>query len=147
MVAKMVSVDDVVAERPARALEEGEILKTGKYRFRFLRTPQVPHGWDASMMFEEITQTLFCSDLFHQNGDVEAVTSSDVVGRFKEMLIEYQNGPFADYMPYTNQTGLTLKRLAALKPQIIAAMHGSTFKGDGEQALYDLYQVMRFLLG
>ena len=32
-VSKMVSVDDVVAERPARALADGEIVSTGKYRF------------------------------------------------------------------------------------------------------------------
>jgi len=33
-VSKIVSVDDVVAERPARALEDGEALATGKFRFR-----------------------------------------------------------------------------------------------------------------
>ncbi|UCD48721.1 MAG: hypothetical protein JSW27_14445 [Phycisphaerales bacterium] len=96
LVAKSVSVDDVVAVRPAQALCDGEVLTTGKHRFQFLQTPQVPHAWDAGLLFEETQRLLLCSDLFHQNGDVEAVTESDVVGRFKDMLIEYQQGPFAN---------------------------------------------------
>lgn len=50
---------------PARALEDSELLHTGKYRFRFLQTPHVPHCWEASLLFEETQGTLFCSDLFH----------------------------------------------------------------------------------
>ena len=146
LVSKMVSVDDVVAERPARALEDGELLETGKFRFRFLRTPHVPHAWDASHLFEENSGTLLCSDLFHQNGDVEAVTNSDIVGRFKETLIEYQKGPFANYLPYTTQTEQILSRLAALKPKVIAPMHGSTYVGDGEAAIHDLAQAMKDVL-
>ena len=131
-VAKVVvSVDDVVAHRPAQALTDGEELCTGRYRFRFLQTPHVPHCWEASMLFEETNGTLFCSDLFHQNGDVEPSTSADVVGRFKQTLVEHQQGPFANYMPFTPYTEPTLKRLAVLKPKTLAAMHGSTFVGDG----------------
>jgi len=74
-VSKMVSVDDVVAERPAKALKDGEIFVTGKSRFRFLQTPHVPHAWDAGHLFEENSTTLLCSDLFHQNGDVESIYS------------------------------------------------------------------------
>ena len=142
-VSKMVSVDDVVAERPARALEDGELLVTGKFRFKFLQTPHVPHGWDAGHLFEEINGTLLCSDLFHQNGDVEAITNSDIVGRFKETLIEYQKGPFAGYFPYTSTTEKILGRLAKLKPNTIATMHGSTYVGDGEQALHELAEAMK----
>lgn len=145
-VAKMVSVDDVVAERPARALEDEEILVTGKFRFKFLQTPQVPHAWDAGHLFEENFGIFFCSDLFHQNGDVEAVTSNDIVGRFKEMLIEYQQGPFADYLPYTNKTERILNRFADLRPKIIAPMHGSTYMGDGKSAIHDLTQAMKEVL-
>jgi flavorubredoxin len=146
LVAKQVSVDDVVALRPAQAMTDGEQLNTGKYRFRFLQTPQVPHCWEASLLFEETHGTLLCSDLFHQNGNVEPSTNSDVVGRFKQMLIEYQQGPFANYLPYTHYTEPTLKRLAALKPGTLATMHGSTFVGDGERALSDLAQVMKEVL-
>jgi flavorubredoxin len=146
-VAKMVSVDDVVAVRPAQALADGEQLCTGKYRFRLIQTPHVPHCWEASLLFEETQGTLLCSDLFHQNGDVEPSTSSDVVGRFKETLVEYQQGPLANYMPYTPYTDSTLQRLAALEPRTLAAMHGSTFVGDGAQALTELAQVIREILG
>ena len=145
-VSKMVSVDDVVAERPARALADGEIVSTGKYRFRFLQTPQVPHAWDAGHLFEEMNGTLLCSDLFHQNGDVESVTSSDIVGRFKEMLIEYQQGPMAGYLPYTPDTQEKINRLANLKPKTLAAMHGSTYVGDGESALLDLASAIKDVL-
>ena len=146
-VAKVVSVDDVVGYRPAQALADDEVLCTGKYRFRFLQTPHVPHCWEASLLFEETQGTLFCSDLFHQSGDVEPSTSADVVGRFKQTLVEYQQGPFANYMPYTPYTESTLQRLAALKPRTIAAMHGSTFVGDGAQAITDLTQVIKETLG
>ncbi|MBL8529510.1 MAG: MBL fold metallo-hydrolase [Burkholderiales bacterium] len=146
LVAKLVSVDDVVALRPAQALADGEQLRTGKYRFRFLQTPHVPHCWEASLLFEEKHGTLLCSDLFHQSGNVEPSTSSDVVGRFKQTLTDYQQGPLANYLPYTNQTEPTLKRLAALKPRTLATMHGSTFVGDGERAIGDLAQAMRDVL-
>ncbi|MET0691926.1 MAG: MBL fold metallo-hydrolase, partial [Candidatus Binatia bacterium] len=78
-VGKIVSVDDVVARRPAQAMADGEVFSTGKYRFRMLLTPHVPHCWEASLLFEETHGTLLCSDLLHQNGDVEASTSGDVV--------------------------------------------------------------------
>ena len=146
-VAKAVSVDDVVARRPAQALADDELLCTGKYRFRFLQTPHVPHCWEASLLFEENQGTLLCSDLFHQNGDVEPSTSTDVVGRFKQTLVEYQQGPLANYMAYTPYTDSTLQRLAALKPRTLATMHGSTFVGDGAQALTDLAQVIKEILG
>jgi flavorubredoxin len=146
LVAKLVSVDDVVALRPAQALADGEQLCTGKYRFRFLQTPHVPHCWEASLLFEETHGTLLCSDLFYQSGDVEPSTSSDVVGRFKQTLADYQKGPLANNLPYTNQTEPTLKRLASLKPRTLATMHGSTFVGDGERAIADLAQAIRDVL-
>ena len=146
-VGKMVSVDDVVARRPAQAMADGEVFSTGKYRFRMLLTPHVPHCWEASLLFEETQGTLFCSDLLHQNGDVEPSTSGDVVGRFKQTLVEYQQGLFANYMPYTPYTESTLQRLAALKPRTLAAMHGSTFVGDGAKALTDVAQVLKEVLG
>ncbi len=141
------SVDDVVARRPAQALADGEVLSTGKYRFRMLLTPHVPHCWEASLLFEETQGTLFCSDLLHQNGDVEPSTSADVVGRFKQTLVDYQQGPLANYMPYTPYTESTLQRLAALKPKTLAAMHGSTFIGDGAKALTGVAQVIKEILG
>jgi len=65
-----VSVNDF-SIRPARVLTREDILPTGRYRFRFIPTPHVPHGWDAGVLFEESERTLFCSDLFHQWGHRE----------------------------------------------------------------------------
>jgi flavorubredoxin len=143
MVGKLVSVDDCLAVRPARGLTDGEVFSTGRYRFLFMATPHVPHCWEAGLLFEETQRTLFCSDLFHQDGDVEPTTQSDVVGRCEKVLIDYQKGPFANYMPYSTLTDPTLTRLAELKPKTLATMHGSVYIGDGGQALYDLARVFR----
>jgi len=146
MVGAMVSVNDF-AIRPAHGMADGQVLNTGKYRFRFIQTPHVPHCWEAGLLFEETQGTLLCSDLFHQNGDVEPLTQADVVDRARQTLITYQASPMANYMPYTRQTDAILQNLAALKPQTIATMHGSTFAGNGEQAIQDLAIVLREVLG
>ena len=145
-VGALVSVNDFAA-RPARGMTDGEVLVTGEYRFRFLQTPHVPHCWEAGLMFEETHATLLCSDLFHQGGDVEPLTESDVVERARKTLIDYQASPLANYMPYTRHTDPTLRRLADLKPRTVATMHGSAFAGDGERALRELAEMMREVLG
>lgn len=146
MVGALVNLNDF-ATRPPRGLVADEVLSTGKYRFRFRPTPHLPHGWDAGVLFEETQRTLLCSDLFHQNGNVEARTESDVVERARQALIEYQAGVLMDYMPYTPKTERLLQELATLQPHTLAAMHGSTFVGDGAQALHDLARVMREVYG
>lgn len=146
LVGALANVNDV-ALRPARSLEDGEIFETGRRRFRFLSTPHVPHSWDAGLLYEETTGTLFCSDLFDHSGDVEPVTESDVLGRNRASLLEGQNGPFADYLPYTPRTAHHLGRLAALRPKTLATMHGSTFRGDGAKALGELDGVLREVFG
>lgn len=146
LVGKLVNVDDF-ALRPARPLADEETFSTGKYRFRFLQTPHVPHCWEAGLLYEETCGTLLCSDLLHQNGNVEASTSSDVIGRCRETLVAFQQGPLANYMPYTRHTDPTLRRLAALKPKTLATMHGSTYTGDGERAMLDLAGVIREVFG
>ncbi|MGH8531376.1 MAG: hypothetical protein ACREV1_01285 [Gammaproteobacteria bacterium] len=75
VIATVVSVDDSAALRPARGLGDDEIFTTGTYRLRFLQTPHVPHTWEAGMLVEETHATLFCSDLFHHNGNVAPTTS------------------------------------------------------------------------
>ena len=147
VVGKLVSVDDCLALRPARGLADGEILETGRYRFRFLATPHVPHCWEAGLLFEETQRTLLCSDLFHQVGDVEPVTQADIIGRCRQVLLEYQQGPLANYLPYCTLTDATLKRLAALRPKTLATMHGSVYAGDGSQALLNLASVFHEVLG
>jgi len=147
VIGKRIGVDDFIAERAAKAMNDGETFSTGRYCFRFLHTPQLPHGWDAGLLFEQEQGILFCSDLLHQNGDVEALTRGDVVGRFRQTLVDNRDGPVPGYMPYTARTGAMMARLASLAPRVLAAMHGSTFAGDGRQVLTDTDMVMREVLG
>jgi flavorubredoxin len=146
LVGALVSVNDF-SRKPARVLAQDEILKTGKYRFRFRRTPHVPHNWEAGLLFEEVTRTLLCSDLFTHEGDLEAITESDVVERARRSLIEGQKGSFANAYPYTPLTEPILQGLADLQPKRLALMHGSAYVGDGAQALRALAIVMREALG
>src|SRR3954447_16566798 len=146
LVGALVSVNDF-SIRPARVLMREDTLPTGRYRFRFLPTPHVPHGWDAGVLFEESEKTLFCSDLFHQWGHREPTTADSIMERCKEALLEAEAGPFANYVPYTHHTGRVLETLAQHTPKTLAVMHGSTYHGDGAQALRDLASVMRDVLG
>ena len=135
------------ADRPPHSLTDGDILDLGGKRVRYIYTPHVPHGWDAGVLFEETQKTLLCSDLFHQTGDVEPVTSTDVVGRSHQAMKEYQAGILADYVPYTPLTARNLKKLADLKPKTLAIMHGSSFTGDCAKALDDLNVALRDVYG
>ena len=126
----------------------GEVLSTGNHEFQWIPTPHLPHGWDAGMLFEARGRILFCSDLFHQVGDVPAVTSDDVVGRYGDAIAAMQQHPvLMDYMPFTPQTRRRLQELAAFEPAMLAAMHGSAFVGDGAAALRAAADVMERHLG
>lgn len=146
VVGALVNLNDF-ADRPPRALNPDETLCTGRLRFRYRSTPHLPHGWDAGMLFEETQRVLFCSDLFHHDGDVEPLTETDILGRVRQSILTYQAGPLMDYMPYTPNTRPLLEGLAALQPRMLATMHGSSFRGDGAKALIELDAVMKETLG
>jgi flavorubredoxin len=142
----LININDF-SNRPPRQLTGSDVLSTGRHRFRYIATPQLPHGWDAGVIFEETTRTLLCSDLLHQSGDLPATTQSDVLDNVRRTLTEYQgNELLANYMPYTVNTGVMLEKLAQLKPAALATMHGSVYLGDGARALRDLDVVMRDVL-
>lgn len=142
LVGKLVTVDDF-SIRPARGMTSDEVLETGKYRYRFYQSPHIPHGWDAGVLFEETRKTLFCSDLFHHFGNVEALTTSDLIGPTSKAMQQLQQGPLAGYMPYTRQTEGVLRLLAGLKPETLAVMHGSSYTGQADQLLIDLAGVIK----
>ena len=145
-VGSLVCVNDFIG-REARGLADGQTFTTGKYRFRYCRTPHLPHGWDAGVLFEETQKTLLCSDLFHQSGNMEPLTSNDIVGRTSQAMKEYQAGILAEYVPYNALTAQNLSKLANLKPKTLAIMHGSSFTGDCARALNDLNGVYREVFG
>jgi flavorubredoxin len=131
-VAAMVSVADL-ADRPPRALADGETFSTGKFEFQWMDTPHLPHGWDAGLMFEKNSGTLFCGDLFTQPGaETPAVTEGDILGPSEAFRGQM------DYFSHGKNLGPMLDRIAATKPKLLACMHGSAWRGDGEALLTEL---------
>ncbi|HEY2834108.1 MAG TPA: MBL fold metallo-hydrolase [Sporichthyaceae bacterium] len=127
----MVSLNDL-ADRPPRPLADGEVIDLGGKRVRHLDTPHVPHGWDARLLYEEVTGTLFCSDLFAHLGRGPAVTESDVVEPADAAETMFRGTSL------TPDTAPTIRRLAELNPTTLAIMHGSSFSGDCAGALHGL---------
>ena len=146
VVGAMVTVDDF-ANRPSRPLNNNEAFSIGKRTLRYLATPHLPHGWDAGFFFEEKDRTLFCSDLFSHGGEQEPLTTSSLVGRARETMYAFSQSPLAHDLPYTAQTDGYLQGLADLKPQTLAVMHGSSFKGDAEGELRALAAAIKEFIG
>lgn len=146
VIGALVNINDFIGGK-ARVMTTGGVLETGRYRFRFLETPQVPHAWDATFLFEESCATLFCSDLLLQNGDLCPLTEEDVVEPARRALLAYEAGPLAHVYPYASWTGSTINMLADLRPKLLAIMHGSSFKGDGERVLREAATMYAATLG
>lgn len=124
----MVSLNDL-ADRPPRPITDDEVLDLGGKRARIIATPHVPHGWEAQVLYEETTSTLFCGDLFTHLGNGPPLIAEDIVG--PAMIAE-------DAFHATSigpATAPTIRRLAQLKPQRLALMHGSSFEGDAANEL------------
>jgi flavorubredoxin len=127
-----VSLGDM-ADRPPHALADGEVIDLGGgKRVRYLDTPHTPHGWDAGVIFEESTGTLFCGDLFTQGGESDALVETDIVA--SAIATEDVFG----YSALNPNMGATIRRLSGLNPRTLALMHGPSFTGDGAGALRDL---------
>jgi flavorubredoxin len=135
----MVSLNDL-CDRPPRPLAEGEVIDLGGKRLRQISTPHVPHGWEAQVLFEEVTGTLLCGDLFTQLGNGAALTTDDIVApaMFAEEVFHAS--------ALSPATGPTLRSLAELQPTTLATMHGSSFAGDGGAALVALAEAYEKLL-
>jgi len=128
-VAAMVSIEDL-ADRPPRALADGELLSLGAHRVRWFDAPHLPHAWECGFLTEESTRTLLCGDLFTQGGsDLPAITEADILGPsegFRQQM---------DYFSHTRDARAMLDRLAATAPLTLACMHGSAWRGDGASLL------------
>jgi flavorubredoxin len=135
------------SDRQARPLADGETLVTGKHRLTLHCTPHLPHGWDACVLHDETTRTLLCSDLFHHNGECEPLVERDILGQVGEALRAMNASPMPNYMPWATHTAALFEKLAGLDPQTFAIMHGSSYRGNGAQAIRDLAVLMREVLG
>ncbi len=133
-VGVMVSLNDL-ADRPPRALQDGEVLDLGGRRVRHIDTAHVPHGWESRVLFEETTRTLLCGDLFTHTGDGPPLTAGDIVGPARAAEEMFRASCL------TPTTGAVIRKLAELAPSTLAVMHGSSFNGDTRQALHDLAEL------
>ena len=128
-VAALVSISDL-ADRPPRALADGERLSLGRHVVQWFDTPHLPHAWECGYLMEERTKTLLCGDLFTQGGaDHPPITESDILGpseAFRKPL---------DYFAHAPQTREVLEALARHEPMTMACMHGSAWRGNGAALL------------
>jgi flavorubredoxin len=128
-VAAVVSINDL-ADRPPRALADGERLSLGKHSVQWFDTPHLPHAWECGFLMEERTKTLLCGDLFTQGGaDHPPITESDILGpseAFRQTM---------DYYSHTKNGREMLERLATTEPATLACMHGSAWRGNGARLL------------
>jgi flavorubredoxin len=128
-VAALVSIEDL-ADRPPRAIADGELLSLGEHAVRWFDTPHLPHAWECGFLMEETTSTLLCGDLFTQGGaDNPAVTESDILGPSEAFRHQM------DYFSHTKNARQMLQRLACARPTTLACMHGSAWRGDGARLL------------
>jgi len=135
-IAAMVSIGDI-ADRPPRALADGDKLVLGRHTVQWFDTPHVPHGWDCGLLMDTTTRTFFCGDLFTQGGDgAEALTEADILGPSEAF-----RAPL-DYFAHAPQTAATLERLAREQPRTLACMHGSAWRGDGGALLRQLAEAV-----
>ena len=136
MTGVLVSLNDQ-ADRPPRALTDGEVVDLGGKRVRWIDTPHVPHSWDAAVLFEETTRTLFVGDLFTATGEAPALSDADIVGPAQSAEDMFRSTSL------TPATAPTIRRLADFGAETLALMHGPAFTGDtgaALNALADFYE-------
>lgn len=134
--AAMVSVNDL-ADRPPRPLADGETLRLGRHVVQWHDTPHLPHSWESGLITETSTRTFLCGDLFtHAGANVPPVTEGDILGPSEQL----RGG--MNYYSQAGDAAVTLRRLAAFKPQTLALMHGSSWKGNGEKLLTALADLL-----
>jgi flavorubredoxin len=122
-----------LCDKPPRALADGEVIEIGGgKRLRWADTPHTPHAWDAGVLFEEDSGTLFCGDLFTQLGNGSAIATGDILG---PAIAAEEMFRYASLHP---DMGAQIRGLAALAPKKLALMHGPTWEGDGAAALHAL---------
>jgi flavorubredoxin len=135
-VAAMVSITDL-ADRAPVPLADHEVLSLGQHSVRWIDAPHVPHGWENGFLMVDDIQALLCGDLFTQPGAVHPpIIEDDILGPSEAMRAQM------DYYAHGPNTAAILQKLAALRPQILACMHGSAWRGDGSALLTRLARAL-----
>jgi flavorubredoxin len=128
-VAAMVTVSDLV-DRPVLGLQDGEELDLGRHVLAWQSTPHLPHGWECGYLFDETTRALFCGDLFTQPGTGDKALVHDDLVEVSEAFRAQM-----DYFAHSIHTARLIDKLASLRPEMLACMHGSAWAGDGADQL------------
>ncbi len=127
-----VSLNDL-CDRPPRALADGEVIDLGGKRVRAdldaARAPRL--GGPGALRGDD--RTLLCGDLFTQVGAGPALTTDDIV----EPAVAAERMFHAE-LPSLPTPPRRCAGSATSSPTTLAIMHGSSYQGDGREALYDL---------
>ncbi|MEY2398544.1 MAG: hypothetical protein QOJ00_1718 [Actinomycetota bacterium] len=129
--ACMVSLNDL-CDRAPMVFGDGYIHDIGGHTLQWFDTPHVPHGWEAGVLYDATTKTLFCGDLFTQTGDYAATSEADIVGpaaAAEDMFHAWALAP---------DSGARVRTLAELDIANLALMHGPVFTGNAKDALLGL---------
>ena len=131
-IAALVSIRDMVDVAPI-ALADGQPLDTGRHKLVWQSAPHLPHGWECGYLFDSSSRTLFCGDLFTQPGTGgQALVHDDIVESseaFRQRM---------DYFSHSTHAPALIEKLARLRPELLACMHGSAWAGDGAAHLRKL---------
>ena len=133
-IAAMVSMNDLSDVEPI-GMADGQVLETGRHRLTWQATPHLPHGWECGYLFDETSRTLFCGDLFTQPGTGEMALAQDDIVESSEAF----RGQM-DYFSHSTNAPALIDKLAKLRPELLACMHGSAWSGDGAAQLRKLGQ-------
>ena len=129
---RMIHLADCAIRDP-KVIGNGETLSLGKHTVKWHDTPHFPHCWEAGMLGELTTKTLFVGDLFTQVGPCsEPILTHDIIPETEVARAK---------MPYvSNPKGARpfLERLGDDRPELLAPMHGSSWRGDGQALLRNL---------
>jgi flavorubredoxin len=130
--ACMVSLNDLCDRPPMVFAEGGDGYDMGGHVMQWYDTPHVPHGWEAGVLYDATTKTLFCGDLFTRTGDYPATSTDDIVtpaAEAEDMFHAWSLAP---------DSGNRVRALADLDVANLALMHGPVFTGDCRAALLAL---------
>lgn len=127
----LVSLNDL-SDRPPEIFADGGRRDIGGHVMEWHATPHVPHGWEAGVIYDVTTKTLFCGDLFTQNGVYAPSSDAD--------LIEPANAAedLFGYSSLNPNSAAIVRGLAELDITTLALMHGPAFTGDCHAALLGL---------
>ncbi len=135
-IAAMVSMNDLVDVEPI-GMADGQPLDTGRHKLVWQSTPHLPHGWECGYLFDETTKTLFCGDLFTQPGTGGKALVHDDIVESSEAFRTHM-----DYFSHSTNAPALINKLANLRPELLACMHGSAWSGDGAGHLRKLGQAL-----